>query len=235
METNGKQKEITISISMKSPIFITGIERSGSTIIAKIFEKCDAYAGDVSEKMENLRIKQLLNNYYRIIGADKNGQFPLPIMPISCDDWKSRVLEKIDTDRPWFFKTHRIFQTWWLWNSAFPNAKWVIVRRRSTDIVNSCIKTGYMTAFKNPVFRKVVGVTNEADGWAWWISEQHKIMEEMLPHLGNNVRFIWPEKMANGDFSQIKSVVEWCGLTWDDSIMEYVSPLLWKGRKIGGK
>lgn len=220
---------------MKAPILITGIERSGSTIVAKVFQKCGIYTGECSDMMENLKVKHLMDNYYRQVGADRNGQFPLPIFPIGVDDWQLRVLRLMNPpDKLWMYKSFRIFQTWWLWDHAFPNAKWIVVRRRTNDIVKSCVKTGYMKAFKNPTIQKVVGLNSEVEGWQWWVNEQNKTLNQMIDEV-KNVKFVWPEKMANGDFSQIKEAIEWAGGTVNDEIPNLVRPLLWKGRKMEGK
>lgn len=219
---------------MKQPILVTGIERSGSTIIAKILEHCGAYAGPCTNMMENKNMKHIMDNYYRNHGADPTGQFPLPSMDdlIVFDVWTQIVQEQFGgihgIDTPWMYKSSRICQTWPLWNRAFPKAKWVVVRRRTGDILHSCVKTGYMKAFKNPDIQKVVGAKNEVEGWLWWVHEHEARFREMIGPNGMEVMFVWPDRMVDGDFHQIKEMVAWCGLPWQDSVEELVKPLLAK-------
>jgi hypothetical protein len=45
---------------------------------------------------------------------------------------------------PWMYKDTKMCQMWPVWNFAFPNARWIIVRRRTGDITQSCVKTAFM-------------------------------------------------------------------------------------------
>ena len=99
------------------------------------------------------------------------------------------------------------------WNQSFPKAKWVIVRRKTADIISSCLKTGYMKAYDNQ------------EGWLEWVHIHEKLFAEML-EANIDYKEIWPERMAYGDFTQMQEVVEWLGLTWNTEIPKMVKPLL---------
>ncbi len=45
--------------SSHNPILVTGVERSGSSIVAKILEICGAFTGSTSSMNENLQLKEL--------------------------------------------------------------------------------------------------------------------------------------------------------------------------------
>jgi hypothetical protein len=207
-----------------SPIFITGCERSGSTIIARIVSHCGTFTGRTTEMLENIEIKKLTDTYYDLIGADKKGQNPLPdtkklIIPTN---WKQKI-EDVLTDEKydnstWMIKGSRLCQTWPVWHYAFPNAKWVIVRRRTGDIIDSCLKTGYMTAYK------------DKEGWLGWVHEHEKLFVEMI-EAGVNCKIVWPERMATGDYGQIFEMLDWVGLPWNNDIVQIVEPLLWNSRQ----
>jgi hypothetical protein len=220
------------------PIFITGAQRSGTTIIAKIIGMCDVFTGDISEMMENGSIKELNTIYIGgVLGTDERGQFPLPdtkelLIPMN---WKKRihdilVEEGYDKNKIWMFKSHAICQLWPIWNHAYPNAKWIIVRRRTGDIIYSCMKTAYMNAFKDKVIQKAVGANNEQEGWLWWVRQHEKLFVEMI-EAGLNCKVIWPERMVNGDYSQIFEMLEWLDLKWNDSIISTIDPLLWNSKQ----
>jgi hypothetical protein len=214
-----------IQNTVKSPIFITGIERSGSTIIAKIIKHCGAFTGTSTEMLENIEVKGLMDKYYELLGADTRGQYPLPdtkklIIPTN---WKSKTEECLQEwkGEPWMLKGSRLCQIWPVWHYAFPNAKWIIVRRRTPDIVESCLKTGYMKAYK------------DKEGWTGWVHEHIKLFNEMI-EAGIVCKEVWPERMAMGDYNQIKEVVEWSGLTWDNDVIDMVTPLMWNSlQRIG--
>ena len=202
-----------------SPIFVTGIERSGSSIIARIISHSGAFTGNVSEMYENTEIKELLDRYYELIGADKRGQKPLPdtkklIMPVN---WEKTVKD-IMGNKIWMLKSSRICQTWPLWYQAFPNAKWIIVRRRTGDIINSCMKTGYMKAY------------SDSNGWLNWIHTHEKLFVNMIK-AGMHHKQVWPERMATGDFQQIEEMIDWVGLEWDENLPKIIEPLMWNSHQ----
>jgi len=218
---------------LQSPIFVTGIERSGSSIVARIIKSCGVFTGEVTEMQENKKIKSYVDDFYtKQIGIPANGQFPLPDFkstPIPID-WKYDVenflmKDGYIADKSWMYKSSRIAQIWHIWNHFYPNSKWLIVRRRTGDITYSCLKTAYMSAFANEANRRAVNANTEQEGWLWWVHEHEKLFVEMI-EAGLNVKVIWPERMAGGDFTQIAEMLEWLGLQWHDGIVDSVVPLL---------
>lgn len=215
-----------------NPIFVTGVERSGSSIVARIITMCGAFCGEVTEMQENKHLKEFVNHFYNYHNADPRGQYPLPeldFIPIP-PFWKEKVDVILEKDRytgkcPWMYKSSRIAQIWPVWHNAYPEAKWIIVRRRTGDIIQSCIKTGFMTAYTNESILQQINAKDEADGWLWWIHEQEQLFSKMF-EAGLNIQVIWPERMAVGDFEQIKEMLDWLGLEWTDKIIEMVQPLL---------
>jgi hypothetical protein len=210
-----------------SPIFVTGVERSGNSIVARIISSCGAYTGRASEMMENDQLRHLVSSYYELLGVDKKGQYPLPnIKKLTIlTDWDKMVyarlgleMIKIKPNQSWMFKSSKIGQTWPLWNNAFPTAKWIIVRRKPVDIINSCLRTGYMTAYQ------------DREGWLEWIHIHEKLFVGMI-EAGLNCKQVWPERMVTGDYRQMIEMVEWLGLTWNDSIPLIIDPLLWKSKQ----
>jgi hypothetical protein len=216
-----------------TPVFVTGIERSGTSIIAKGIATGGAFTGKVTEMQENESIRKIVDNYYRKIKYPINGQFPLPdsstlLIPGDWKDMIISILEKqgYDGSQIWMYKNFRICQIWPVWMKAFPNAKWVIVRRRTGDIIQSCAKTGFMTAFKDPIAQLFVGASSEIEGWKWWIHEHERYFNEMI-EAGIDYKIIWPERMVSGDYTQEIELLEWLRLKWDNSIKDIIDPLLW--------
>lgn len=206
-----------------SPIFITGIERSGSTIVARVVNHCGAFAGITTNMFENKTIKKYLDLTYDSNGWDRRGQYPLPNGTGISVVWHNNILRRMEedgynSDIVWMLKGSRLCQMWSIWHYAFPNAKWIIVRRKTNDIIDSCLKTGYMTAYKN------------REGWLRWVREHEKFFVEMI-QAGVNCKQIWPERMANEDFQQIKETIEWAGLIWNEDVIDLVKPLLWNSKQ----
>lgn len=218
--------------NLHNPIFITGIERSGSSIVAKIIASCGVFTGPVTEMQENKELKIMVNGYYASLGAAINGQFPLPniediLIPLGWKVWVNKIIkgQKYDPEKLWMYKSNRLCQIWNVWHEAYPDAKWIIVRRRTGDITHSCIKTGFMTAFKNKLYQKLVGANSEYEGWLWWVHQHENLFNQMIA-AGLNVKIVWPERMAYGDFDQMQEMIQWLGLEWNETIPTLVQPML---------
>jgi len=186
---------------------------------------------------ENYRIREAITKpYLRSLGMDELGQYPLPDISalLIPNDWRTRV-EQVFMDEgyksgPLFYKGAKSCLFWPVWVHAFPNAKWIIVRRRSGDIVNSCLNTGFMRAFRDRKIQRAVGAATERDGWLWWIREHEKRFVEMIQE-GLNVKVVWPERMVDGDYQQLYETIEWLGLKWNSEILSFIDPKLWKSRQ----
>ncbi len=207
--------------SNKRPIFITGVERSGSTLVARSLQSCNVFAGSVNVMRENLLLKTLTR---RFIIDNANDCFMPDFRTIEIPvNWKNKVdsLLKKDgykNDVSFMYKDSGLAQTWKVWNYAYPNAKWIIVRRRTGDIIHSCIETAYMKRFKNKNNMRLVGAESERDGWLWWIKQYELRFIEMLS-AELDCRIVWPERMKDGDFEQLKETIEWAGLEWNEDII----------------
>jgi hypothetical protein len=231
---------------MKSPILITGCARSGTSMVAGIVNLCGAFGGKMSgpnrnnEKgmFENAAIRQqIVKPYLRSIGADPLGQYPLPetkgmMVP---SDWQERVetimrKEGLQDNQLWMYKGAKMCLHWPVWAYAFPDAKWVIVRRKTPDIIRSCMRTGFMNAFAKQPHLDAVGAKDEWDGWLWWIHKHEERFVEMIS-AGLNVKQIWPERMVDRNYGQTQEMLEWLGLEWNDKIFDFIEPKLWKARQ----
>lgn len=228
------------------PILITGCARSGTSMVAGVINICGAYGGNLSGPnknnakgmFENSEIRnKIVKPYLQDHGYDKLGQYPLP----NIDElWlpknlRERVLDTMkaqgyDGTSPWFYKGAKLCLVWPIWRYAFPYAKWVIVRRRDEDIVQSCKRTAFMRAFRDRITLQKVGAKTEEEGWQWWVEQHKKRFWEMVND-GLNVRMVWPERMIKGDYSEIMELIDWLGLSWaEDEVHRFIEPRLWKAR-----
>jgi hypothetical protein len=234
-----------------SPILITGAARSGSSMVAGIMRICGAFGGKCSGATENRGVNEndfihdkMIIPFLRNMKADSSGQYPLPnVVEMSIPaDWQRRIIGTLTNQNyrkgqgPWFYKGSKSILIWPVWNYAFPNAKWIIVRRRTGDIIRSCLETWHMKAFEDQRNQKAVGARNQREGWLWWIRQHEKRINEMIQS-GLNCKVVWPERMVNGDYEQIYEAIEWCGLDWKNNtqrILQYIDPKLWKARNRNG-
>lgn len=130
----------------RAPIFITGVERSGSTLVAKILDISKVFSGKCNNMFENKAVQELMENF---LAANPNHEF----MPDTEEmyipaDWSRKVngvmVKEGCGGKEWMCKSAQLSQMWPVWNYAYPNARWIIVRRRTGDIISSCLKTAYM-------------------------------------------------------------------------------------------
>lgn len=230
---------------MHDPILITGCARSGTSMVAGAVNKCGAFGGQMAGAtknnqkgmFENTRIRNtIVKPYLRDLGMDPLGQYPLPNItslpiPSNLNKLVLQIMrEQGYTRGPWFYKGAKLCLIWPVWKYAFPNAKWIIVRRRDDDIVHSCLNTKFMRAFGREVFRKAAGVEDEVAGWYWWINQHKKRFVEMIDR-GLNVKMVWPERMVDGDYSQMMETIEWLGLKWNSEVLSFIDPKLWHARR----
>lgn len=214
-----------------NPILITGADRSGSSLIARILYMCGAFSGSTNNMYENIQLNQIMDFFISLNSK-------VPEMPdfrgrdFENYNWRELVLNTLQTeglkDSVFFCKGSAIAQTWPIWNAAFPKAKWLIVRRKPGGIIRSCVQTAYMKRFKSIENRKYIGVKTEEEGWLWWIHQYEEKFNEIARAV-SDCTVVWPERMANGDFEQIKQIVNACGLQWKDDIINKIEPLLRKG------
>lgn len=221
---------------MDDLILITGAARSGISLIAGIVQLCGAWGGqtvrstgvDKYDSLENVEIQDsVVKPFLRGIRADPSGQCPLPDLK-TCHNladkvgswWRQRVKKIIGNQgyggEPLFFASPLSCLIWPVWATAFPQARWIIVRRSDEDIVRACIKTGFMVKYK----RK--------EEWQQWLNVYKWRFTEMISeHL--NVWQIWPQRMIQGKLPQLREMIESLNLRWDPvAIQDYITPILWK-------
>lgn len=225
---------------MDSPILITGCARSRTSLVGGIVNISGAFGGSLAPAntnnkkgmFENTTIKDTIcKPFLKNIGCDPMGQFPLPSMGhfenmtyAFVKSWKARVVDVITTQGydetvPWFYKEAKMCLMWPVWYSAFPEARWIIVRRDDEEIAESCLRTPFMRAYKTK------------EGWLEWVAEHKKRFDEMK--LNNlNVVEVWSQKIIDRDYREIKSAIEKFGLVWnEEKVNDFVSPELTYHRK----
>lgn len=215
-------------MKFKQLILITGVERSGSTLISRVLQLCDANVGFANKMRENVSLRALSS---RTVKSTSFECFMPTYDKISnVENWRELVglalsEQTIPQSMPFVYKDSQIAQLWPLWKDAYPNAKWIIVRRRTGDILNSLKETAYMRRFKSTKNIKLVGVESEKDAWLWWVHQYESRFRDLI-ETGIDHRVVWPERMRDGDFDQMKEVVEWCNLTWNVEVEDLMKTLL---------
>ena len=108
---------------------------------------------------------------------------------------------------------------WYLWHLAYPNSKWIIVRRDAKDIAESCMRTTFMRAYRS------------VDGWLEWV-RVHEDRFRQMQKAGLQIKEVWPKKIINGDQSEMKEAIEWLGLEWKQNLINaFIDPALYGGKR----
>lgn len=214
-----------------SPILITGVPRSGTSLTAGCLNQCGAWVGrtvganqdNPKGFFENMQIREkVVKGYLQSYGYDKMGQdLPLPPIQSSISPQdnnhapliRKQVEEILKSEgyrgEQWLFKDAKLALIWSAWAAAFPNSKWVLVRRNKNDIAESCKKTGFMRAF------------NTKAEWLLWVAEY----EERFDALKRNCRFyeLWFEDLVEGKLDYLEEMVRNIGLTWnEEKVREFI-------------
>lgn len=217
------------------PVLITGAARSGTSMSTGIIHYCGAFGGEMTGPTPHNKKGQFENNYVRdhitkpylrMIGVDPLCQRPLPDVrkllpyPGLFTDVKTAMIHQGYKEGSWFYKGAKMCLLWPLWHKAFPNAKWIIVRRDPVEIAESCMRTSFMRAYKT------------VDGWLGWVAEHEKRFKEMK-EAGLNITEVWSRDLIKGDLDVMKGFVDaTVGLTWrEDKIKDFITPGLWKEGK----
>jgi 2-polyprenyl-3-methyl-5-hydroxy-6-metoxy-1,4-benzoquinol methylase/tetratricopeptide (TPR) repeat protein len=142
------------------PICITGMHRSGTSMIARLLHRCGLYLGDESDLLgaapdnpegywENVHFKELNEQILDALG----GGWDLP--PVVTEGWErkpelaavrseaARLVQGFAEIKPWGWKDPRNSLTIPFWKSFFPDLKAVICLRNPLEVVYSLQKRGY--------------------------------------------------------------------------------------------
>ena len=225
MDSSNIIRSQAIGRSLPDPVLITGTPRSGTSMTAGIFRRCGAWCGKVDGSFENTDIRDaVLAPWFKMLEADPRCQKPLPDLsklesvPLSGMARRIETFAKFQGYRHgvWFYKSPKIAATWPTWWQVFPETKWIIVRRRDEDIINSCMKTGYMDAYSTK------------EEWQTWL-DTWKGLFTSIYEASAQVREVWPHRFVEGDYSEIQGITKWLGLRWDDAkVKAFINPELWR-------
>lgn len=214
------------------PILVTGMPRSGTSLVAGCLHVCGAFTGACVEPtsenpkgfFENVFLREQINKrLLRALGADPRGVDPLPdpaavpgIQGLARLAIDALRIEGYDACGPWLFKDAKLTLLWPAWATAFPAARWVIVRRREEEVVRSCLRTRFMRQRSaEPVFWRLFcrayldRLERLKESGVWWCE-------------------IWPEMLVEGDLVPIEKLCAELGLDFARKpLAKLISPRHW--------
>ena len=124
--------------------------------------------------------------------------------------------EGYDYQRPWAFKEPKLCLLWPRFAEEFPQAHWIIVRRKTEHIVASCLNTAFMNR-----------QNNDTRFWFHW-AEQYLQRIEALKQSTAQWSEIWSQPIIDGDLSALKIITTACGLNWrPQQVSSFIKPDYW--------
>jgi len=217
---------------LHKPIFILGVPRSGTSLVAGLLGVCGAWQGTTlpatqanprgffeNRALRNHVIRPVLEK----LGCDPLGVRQLPVLeslqPIP--NLAEVVLNLITRDgyvkgTPWLLKEPKLTLIWPIFMVAFPEARWIIVRRKSSDIVRSCLQTDFMAQHSSdPCY------------WSHFVN-QYLIRIERLKTSVKFCREVWPQRLIKHSLKPMESLTKELGLGWDyNDAIEFIDKRSW--------
>lgn len=214
---------------MLDPIIVTGTARSRTSMTMQMLELSGLFLGDVIQatkanpqrQLENHHIiKQVQKPHLKKYGFDPKGQHPLPPIKWYEPDPNRRdavlnIMKNwgLKPGMKWGFKDTKPCLDWRAWHKAFPNACWIITERKDDDVIQSCMRTSFMSKYNNEI------------GWQKYIDAHKLRFEDMFFHL-ERVYKLNTDDVVNFKFDALESIIKDAGLNWDyDKIKAQVKPI----------
>ncbi len=215
------------------PIFVLGLPRSGTSMVAGAFAACGAWTGTTVPGggpenpkgfFEHYVIReQVTKAILTQLGCDPLGVRKLPPVDLRGDiPTLSSVLKGIiekdgyQFDKPWLYKDAKLTLLWPIFKNAFPSAHWIIVKRDEEGFINSCLRTHFMNQHSQK--RKF---------WKQF-AKQYRLRLKTLKLSGANTFEVSTPDIINGKLSGLKHVINEAGLSCDEqALADFISPSYW--------
>ena len=218
---------------INSPVLILGVPRSGTSLVTGLLALNGLWVGrtmpgDMSNPrgyFENVTLREQVNKgLLRQLGYDEFGVQKLPPatgLPRAAG-LRKLVFSTIngegyDGRQPWGFKDPKLTLTWPIWHQEFPNARWIIVRRPTNSVIQSCLRTPFMRRHSaDPKF------------WRRFVAEYDQRLDRMQS-AGLWLRRIRASEIIDGQLDRIAALAKDLGLDWNqDFAQEFVDRQLWR-------
>jgi hypothetical protein len=217
-----------------TPIFVLGLPRSGTSMIAGSLGICGAWTGSTVPAgpenpkgyFEHTAIREFVTKKILAdLGYDPMGVRKLPPIDIQIEVLGlagiiRNILEKdgYKHDKPWLLKDPKLTLVWPVYKKAFPGATWLVVQRDEDGFINSCLRTNFL--YRHSQNRN------------FWknFAKEYQVRIDALKNSGANVLEISSPDVINGNFGHLGEVVSRLGLTFrENELKKFVLPNYWHG------
>lgn len=203
------------------PFLVAAPPRSGTSMVSGLLHHHGVQVGyykvnkdNPKGGFENIYIKNIVKESLKNNNYDLN---PIKIQPTTFKDdpeFRDKVLKCIDNPyKYWLFKEFRILMTWPLWYKYFPDSVYILNRRDFQNNLKSMQK------------HRVISKRGSVDDLEFWIKWARQRQEEIAEHCSHV--WVYVDKIWNGDMSEARKVIEFCGLEFDEEkAKDWIDPNL---------
>ncbi len=224
-----KDKPMKIELNITQPIMIVGSACSGLDNIASVLHHAGLWSGCHIYTRRRLGHPAFINGQIlaqisrplldRGRFGDVFGQAYLPTKGYREQiDTKERaerlqkeltsiILKQEYEEGQWFVMCGKACLVWTVWNRAFPDAHWILVRRKKEDVIADCLERPYMRAYRTEA------------GWGEWYDIHVECFNEMILSLKKRIHVVWIEYILNGEYSQLTNALYDCNLDVSDDLI----------------
>ena len=212
------------------PVFVLGLPRSGTSMIAGSLSLCGAWTGSTIPGVagenphgffEHSTIREgIIKQLLRLMGGDPAGVTKLPAINLGAsvpglvEAFRHAITaDGYANDRPWLYKDAKLTLLWPIVANPFPRATWVIVTRDRQSIIDSCMRASFMHQHSNDIYF-----------WEKFVDKyKHRI--GLLQNSGRRVLEVRAEEPISGNFESLQKLAGQLGLTFDmDKVTSFISP-----------
>lgn len=219
----------------RSPIFVFGLPRSGTSMVAGALGVCGAWTGTTVPGVEPENPKgffehgvireQVTKQILIQLGCDPLGVRKLPPVGFRGDvpgfaEMIRDIIEKdgYRHDRPWLYKDAKLCLVWSIFKTAFPDATWLLVRRDPEEVVQSCLNARFMRQH-----------SDTPDFWRRYVEEYQRRIAA-LQQTDARILAVSSRDIIEGRLEVFKQVVSQLGLSYNEAdLKRFISPAYWHG------
>jgi hypothetical protein len=205
---------------LQRPILITGLPRSGTSMVAGLFDTCGAWTGTtIPGNAANPRgyfehaiiREEVTKKILKKLGHGPLGVISLPPLNLTMKvDGLCTIISDIiqrdgyDGESPWLYKDAKMSLIWPAFEKAFPEAQWIIVNRDTEAVIDSCLRTPFMAQ-------------HSSDRYFW--ESFAAAYQQRLDRLANNVQSVislQSDDILAGNYQSLAKVIRQCGLVFSE-------------------
>jgi hypothetical protein len=218
----------------EAPIFVLGLPRSGTSLVAGLLAQCGVWTGTtVPAGPENPRgfyehvllRDRVVKGILARAGFDPLGARRLPPVDRAIEvpglAELVRGLLELDGyrhDRPWLYKDPKLTLLWPTFRTAFPGARWIVVRRDVQAVIRSCLQV--------PFLRQHSG---DLRFWEGFVAAYQERLQHLLDS-GVECHELQSEAVAAGKLDELERVLGALGLGQHpnpERLREFILPEAW--------